>query len=600
MVAPNTSPGLNSPTPDRIDISLPGQGEAPLSDIRNGFRSAYVFELQDLRTPLAPIMVHVLALNPRRYTLSEPFQSTLTPTEDNTVVAEENGQIVRELTIEGTTGLTDKRGPAFLGDQGPLSGTEHFLHLRNMFRRYSRIKKSPRDAAHVRMVFHSLRDDDHFVVVPRTFDTPRDARTTRLHYEYHITMAVIADADNTLVSLDLRDGFDFFASELAAIAGFFNDARGAFAEITADLSAIKRKVANIQAVMLQAAGFINAVGNAFRAAGSLILFPFQLTASIAELIDRTSDNLVNSINDATVGTEGRIDREIRRMNAAFDAISSTPELFGPSSTDEIGRTFQGLRSASADDIERGAAGTGISTRTTLSVGTGSESGLDLGDFEGILRHEVTRTDSVDSLSSRFGASSELIILINDLRFPYIAEGGGPGILKPGDIILIPISEALGDLSLQPEADNLTADEALYGIDMALEPVCLKNNRLEIRPHPSGFDADLSRGLANVIQATEITLRTERGSSVFVPEVGIRRIAGVKGTVQHLIMTALHLREGILADPRIEGIQDTTVVLDGDVLTQEISPKLIGQSNVTLVLPLGRATGEAGAGRFSGG
>ena len=29
------------------------------------------------------------------------------------------------------------------------------------------------------MVFHSLRDDDHFVVVPRSFEAPRDARTTR-------------------------------------------------------------------------------------------------------------------------------------------------------------------------------------------------------------------------------------------------------------------------------------------------------------------------------------------------------------------------------------------------------------------------------------
>jgi hypothetical protein len=596
--SPN-APGLNSPSPDRVNITLPGQGEAPLSDIRRGFTSAYVFELQDLRETDPAFMIHVLALNPTRYTLSEPFQVTLTPTEDNTVVAEENGQIVRELTIEGTTGLSDKRGAAFDGDQGPLSGTEHFLHLRNMFRRYSRIKQRPRDAAHVRMVFHSLRDDDHFVVVPRSFETPRDARTTRVHYEYRITLAIIADADNTLRPLDLSDDFDFFADELAAVAGAFNDARGAFAEITAELSLIKRKVGNIQSVMLQAAGMINAVGNAFRAAGDLILYPFQLANSVRETIDRAQDNLVNSLRDSTVGTEARISREIRRMSEALDGVAANPQLFGPSPLDDVQETYQGLRSATGEDVARREAGAGISTRTVNSIGTGREAGLELGTYEGVARISVTRVDTITSLAARFGSSAELIILINNLRFPYIAEGGGPGILKPGDVILIPVGEAQGDRGLQPEGEHLTADEAMYGVDMALDPVLLQDNRLEIRPHGNGLDADLSRGLNNVIQGTEITLRTERGSTVFVPEVGIRRSVGVKGTIQHLIMTALHLREGILADPRIEGIQDSTVVLEGDVLTQEISPRLIGQSDVKIVLPLGRASGASGT-SFSGG
>src|SRR3990170_1960072 len=68
----------------------PDDPGVPVAAIRAGFRSGYVFELRDLREPI-PIQVHVLVLNPRSYTLSEPFQSTLTPTEDNTVVAEETG-----------------------------------------------------------------------------------------------------------------------------------------------------------------------------------------------------------------------------------------------------------------------------------------------------------------------------------------------------------------------------------------------------------------------------------------------------------------------------------------------------------------------------
>ena len=62
-------------------------------------------------------------------------------------------------------------------------------------------------------------------------------------------------------------------------------------------------------------------------------------------------------------------------------------------------------------------------------------------------------------------------------------------------------------------------------------------------------------------------------------------------VRKVYRPPLDLREAILADPRIEGIQDTTVVLEDDVLTQEITPRLRGTAEgVTLVVPFGTATG----------
>jgi hypothetical protein len=347
------STASTGPSPGRFDVGTSDGATAPLSDVRVGFRSAYVFELQDLRQP-TPIAVHVLALNPRRYTLSEPFQSTLTPTEANTVVAEENGLIIRELTLEGTLGLSTKRGPAFGGDQGVLSGNEHFMHLRNLFRRYSRLKKRPQDSAHVRMVFHSLKDDDHFVVVPRTFDSPRDARTTRMHYDYLINLAVIADADNSLTPLELDEGFDFFAGELAAVAGFFNDARAAFAEVTAQLDTVRRKVANIQSVLIQAAGFINAVGNAFQAAENLIVYPLQLAASTLEAVDNAADVLAEAATTPD-SIEFRMVRELRRMSTALDKIKANSSLFGPSPLVGAARAYDGERRLTAADLAANAA-----------------------------------------------------------------------------------------------------------------------------------------------------------------------------------------------------------------------------------------------------
>jgi hypothetical protein len=60
-----------------------------------------------------------------------------------------------------------------------------------------------------------------------------------------------------------------------------------------------------------------------------------------------------------------------------------------------------------------------------------------------------------------------------------------------------------------------------------------------------------------------------------------------------VLAALNLREAILSDSRIEGIAESEIVLDGDVLSQEITPIITGQrSDVTLVLPFGRASGGA--------
>jgi len=579
--------GATGSSPQRIQVGSSGNATAPLSDIRRGFRSAYVFELQDLREA-QPLMVHVLALNPRRYTLSEPFQQTLTPTMGDTVVAEENGLIVRELTLEGTAGLRKKRGAAFSGDQGEMTGSEHFLHLRNLFRSYSRLKKQPRNSAHIRMIFHSLRDDDHFVIVPRTFTTPRDARTSRLHYEYSITAAIIAEADNNLVALEIAQ--DSFTEGLAAISAFFNDGRAAFAEITSQLSKVQRKVANIQAVMIQVGGFLNSVGNTFRAVGNLINFPLQLATSIVTAVDTAADLLGEDLGDELAQ---QLSRSLRRLSQAMDGIAASPARFGPNPVDDLSVRYAGELALTQVDLSERLAGATIGSQTRNTSGSGSGAGLELPGFSSIRRETLDRTDSIDGLAARFSTLAELIILLNDLRFPYIAAGGGPGILAPGDIILIPVADDLGTAGVPPQAEYLTADEALYGIDFALDPVELQANRLELRVDETRdfLDAQFARGLNNVIQGTEITVRTERGATIYVPEVGIKRSVGIKGTVEHLLLAALYLREGILADPRVEGIRDTTVVLDGDVLSQEITPQLVSErSGVTLVLPFGKASG----------
>lgn len=588
-------------SPLRIALGgAPDVEPVSVSDLRLGFRAAFVLEIVEDGNPNA-IATHVFPLNPQGYVLSEPFVSVLTPGEGDGVVAEENGIIIREIQLTGTPGFATKTSASFLGVGGRevggvrLSGNLHFHALRKLFRTYSALKKDPARGPRIKMVFHCLKDDDHFVVVPRSFETPRDARNTRVHYEYRISLAAVENSERDFTRPS--DPFGL-ADVLRVINEAFNDARAFFAEITADLSTLKRKIGNIQAVMINVSGFLNAVGNFVRGAGEVIQFGLQQAVNVIDQLDRAADQLTDSLFDGTFGTLGNGLRSMRMLTNSLQRIAAFGDRFVNSAEDRIDRIrrdFAGERSLTAGDIAQGEAGSSIGT--TTRVARGSSNLLDLPDFSGVRVVTLSRTDTIDSLAARFSIPPELIVIINDLSFPYITDGGGPGMLMPGDSILIPVTDSSSgddESSPPPAGDFLTAEEAMYGRDLALDPDLLDIGRLEIKPDLArgGFDAETVSGIKNVVQGLHIIVYTERGSTIYIPDLGIRRTVGIKGTIRHLVLAGLNLRTAILQDPRIDSIQDSNVVLNEDVVEQEVTPVLKGQRDqITLVQPIGRASGE---------
>lgn len=600
--------GLSS---DRFRLSgVDGQGEANISELREGFRQGFVFELLDLNRPERPLAIHVMVLNPVKYSLSEPFSVVLTPAEDDTVVAEENGIIVREISLEGTFGLNERRARGFIGAQGggnPLSGTDHFQHLRNLFRRYSALKKDPSQAANIQLIFHALRDDDHFIVTPRQFDTPRDSQRTRVHYEYRITMAAIAEATTSGLQRQGRQS-DFGAqlgNTVRDINEAFNDARAGIAEVTANLDQIRRKVGNINTIMNNAIQVVNAVGGFISGATALINFPLQLVANIVEGVDNAADTLLQSVEGAAFGVFDENARSLRRISAAVDRIALFPDRF-EDTTQRIEDLYQGERRVTSADVASGVSstpgpgGATVGTRTRVVSGSdGRLAGLSIPRGTGLRGVVVARTDSLESIATAAGTTPEAVIIINELRPPYITGAGGPGIAKPGDILLVPADIGGGGGDPRGINDFLDPEEALYGVDIALDPIELeRNGRFEILVNEANDpeDAGLSRGIANVVQGTEITIGTEIGTTAFIPQLGIRRNVGSRGTAQHVLLASLTLREALLQDTRISSIESSRVVFDSSTgeLSQEITPIVSGQRRgATLVLPFGRASGGGG-------
>jgi hypothetical protein len=586
----------------------PDGSGATISELTAAFRQGFVLEMVDTRTGEAPDglpPVFVFVLNPVQYSLSEPFQAQITPGEDNNVVSEENGIIVREVTLSGTFGMSNKTATGFRGAQGfgrAQSGTKHFNDLRNFFRAYSAAKKDPARSATLRMLFHALRDDDHFVVIPKMFETPRDSAKTRTHHEYRITMSatneVLASALQQDTSTDRASGID---NALGTVVGAFNDARAAIAEVTANLATYKRKVANISTVIIQASQMINAVGGFVSGATSAIAYPGQLATQVADAIDVAEDDMIGfgAAVPAMGDTEGA--RTLRRLSAAIDQIAQNGQLFAQQASTVADR-FSGERSVTQSDVSQsgtsgtpGPGGATIGSRVrNVAGGTNAIAGLDIPTGGGFSSVTVQRTDTIESIAIRAGVSVEAVIILNSLVAPYIVPGGGPGYAKVGDTLIVPAT-GTGALGAGPQ-DYLTADEAIFGVDLAIDQrLYAASGTFDLVENSTLDDLALVGGIQNVVQGTEITVGIERGTEM-VPEladIGIRRNVGVKGTIQHVLLASLTLREALMADPRVTGIASSSVVLDGDVLQQEITPIVGGsRAGAPFVLPFGSASSGA--------
>lgn len=566
-----------------------GGNDVPREELKTWFRQGYVFEIkEDDKT----VDTFVLVVNPRNYTVSSPFVNVLTPAEDNTVVAEENGVIIREISLEGTFGVTAKRvQKGFKTSQGSkdMTGTQHFTKLRDFFEKYSLRKKDPTVAHKTKMVFHALRDDKHYVVVPRSFDVPRDAGSTRVHYAYRIALAAIADADKLASFKPPDDKEGGFFGALRDINDAVNDARAAIADATARISEFKRKIGNIQVVLNNIGQLVNAASGFVAASTSFINIPVSLAAAAVSTLSDAADTMAKG------ATAGGFDlaRKLQRLEAASDQLMMFPERF-KDTKNELNRLFDGEKRLTAGDISRKEAGAVPGSDTRNRKGGGARhGGLDLDFKNGFVSVVVERTDSLESIANRYSAQKETIIVINDLRFPYIALGGGPGVAGPGDRILVPADVPPVQES-SPGSDYLSPEDVLYGIDLQIDQDHFEKTGLldlAVNETADSDDGELSRGVANVLQGTRITVTTERGGTVFLPEIGISNSVGTKGTAEAALLAAVNLRSAILSDPRIDYLASSKIVLDGDELTQEVTPILKGGAQgPALVLSFGKATG----------
>lgn len=169
-----------------------------------------------------------------------------------------------------------------------------------------------------------------------------------------------------------------------------------------------------------------------------------------------------------------------------------------------------------------------------------------------IRHaEVHHGDTLQRISLReLGDASRWVelVLLNELRPPYIASDHSAGVLAYGDSIKIPAP-----------ASGVSASEsldALYGRDLKLR-----------RGQLAGVDGDLELvgGIPNFSQAIGLHVSVEKKELAFHPAFGclVKSLLGDIGGSRSALLAAFYVKSAILEDPRVASVASCVAAFSGD-------------------------------------
>ncbi len=198
--------------------------------------------------------------------------------------------------------------------------------------------------------------------------------------------------------------------------------------------------------------------------------------------------------------------------------------------------------------------------------------------------EVQAVDTVYSLASRYLGTWERwfeIVMLNDLRDPYIAPEGGLYVKKPGEFILVPDPQARIPIQIVEDILRITkvhdlarAEDVFLGFDMEIGSDGDSVFNLNDFAHVVGAKA--------YIQEVSFMLQGYGGISTDPdPQLGIRIGSKSRGK-ESLSLWAGILKQWIVNDPRVEELRGLKVAQDSGVIRFWMNLKFAGYDD-TIVL-----------------
>jgi hypothetical protein len=493
-----------------------------------------------------------LQINPQELQQDEIFAIEVTPTLRG-VMVEHHGTILKDIVLSGTTGISPMRreGGALFNDGSPIfqkghSGYQEFQELRSYFRVYVESKRlDQRDGGELRMVFKNFKDNEFLYVEPQKFTMKRSS--TRPHlYDYSIALKGIGAA-NQAIKAEPKGLIASIDDALDSAQGYLDTG---VQVINASIGIISRTERNIASTILAP---IQALDNAITAikGGKALLFgEFGITR-------RSIDSIKREVEKVEANFADSLGRDMGAFNAASGRTSTIVGTSGRQSTyqelqlmNALGALKKGLVTVSGQsalfDQDVFAANRTVADqfRNKFQIQTPNS----------VRTKRILGDDNIQSIAARELGDPDRyrdIVILNNLRPPYIAATASPGVLQPGDNILIPQQNPNTSTGVtQGRVYNITKfmqeSEKNLGTDIRID----KNGDLAVS---NAKDLDLLAGIENMVQAIGIRLYIEKGGLKRHLTIGTDLQVGVKlrkGALQEI-------REQIVSsfssDPRIDSI-----------------------------------------------
>jgi len=581
--------------------------------------------------PLGPLGVaqFPLVLNPESFEYDLPFAAEITPLQEGGIISEENGIVIGEISIAGTTGFCVKGNPGeysytrgdgqFTGgvDTGDLafsegatevSGHMHFWRLATRcFDGYSALKKDPQTASATTMEFHATKEDLHVRVIPRSFALNRSSGSERVSYRYNIRLAVVGPAsifpfeikspDASLLE-SLKDAISTVRSAIKSVQATVNDINAAMDEIRRTITGMAGIIRDLGDVLDACTDFINGVT-------SFIDIPLAFVQATASVVEAGSD-LVDTID----GLPSSLKQKMRELVDAVDAISfgGKNHFREPYEVHQFNYETRTLGFRSGVDTVKDSLATEAASKASRSNGKlsidsvfgsnmlpgdllrGNNSSLKgknrfFDQYKGFEERTVTQGDTLQSLSAKYLGDARLwlaLAIANQLKAPYITGGPKlPNTLQPGSKIIIPVKTTLSNPDTFSPGESVLGNsqsDKLLGADLELQKTASGRYDVMIDSTHGSDNLNQISGVKNLGQAIACRLRTEQRHNVLYPSLGLPRVIGVPGFDEDLTSISNFARQQLLADPRVKSLTSFKFVFEGDTVSIEASVIPVGSTS----------------------
>lgn len=620
-----------------LDFVKERQRQQNASD--SNFYRKYIY-FWELRVPKdkAPgtdgVFYFPMGLNPESYTMTEPFSVEMTPTEGGGLYVEENGIVHRQILLSGQTGfkprpllgssttslVADKPVKRSFNRSLPgfvfhnISGQKHFQYLQDaVFRTYADFKRDPATAEDTKLIFHNLRDEESWHVVPQSFKLERNAKD-RILYRYEIELLVVDAAkpgkgaelfspDKNLID-SIKDGIRMVNSGVQMV-------QGAIQDITAVVAELTNLVKSAGTIIDSVGGIINAAEDFVNGVTDFIETPYAIVESTIGVVEDAMD-FVNTLEESGAAIRAipdNIVQKFRQLGDGLERIGAHPELFAASIQNKLKaiRTRQELLSgitnerrvdalggSSPSTLDASAAlGTALTPGDIISAAAELGVGREVFNYTSAKQIKVGMGDTLANLAARYLGDARLwqhIAVTNGLKPPFITEQANldlasedqpfPGALGVGQTILIPSFDTPpSELPLLPVlgvSREESAEVQLLGTDLKLEVVGGTSGNplydVPIDTEGGSTGPKLVSGVDNYKQALRSIVSIEQGSDVLYKGIGVSRIIGSNFIPADIEASRYKFIEALTQDPRTSDVRRITFETSGDLLTVEADVK----------------------------